>query len=392
MASSTSERFWRGMSRRSMWIFIGAVFFTFATIGFITDMQNLGRMPRVALLLAVLLSGGPAVGYALNGIFGAGMRQRLTFVALSIAQFALFMLLFRVFPMLPRPQLLDRAGLKQLQMRIVASGVGCIFSLSAGYALFIVLINREGARYFRMKAEMDLAAEIHKQLVPPIAAAAGGFEFYGRSEASSEVGGDLIDVVVTGGSEEGANEPRWVAYIADVAGHGVAPGVVMGMVKSAARMQLTAPADGAGAFLDRLNAVLYPLRAPQMFVTFAYVAAAADGLEYGVAGHPAILHATAGGVKELASENLPLGILPENRFITGRTRCAPGDLLLMLTDGLLEVEDKAGNEFGGERVKELLQQNAGRPLEQIAGAITGAVQQHGGRNDDQSLLLIRCRD
>jgi serine phosphatase RsbU (regulator of sigma subunit) len=52
---------------------------------------------------------------------------------------------------------------------------------------------------------------------------------------SSEVGGDLIDVA---GSEE-----NWVAYLADVSGHGVAPGVVMGMVKSAARMLLSSGDD-----------------------------------------------------------------------------------------------------------------------------------------------------
>jgi serine phosphatase RsbU (regulator of sigma subunit) len=66
-----------------------------------------------------------------------------------------------------------------------------------------------------------LAAEIHRVLVPPIDTKVGDFEFHGRSLPSGEVGGDLIDLA---GSED-----HWVAYVADVSGHGVAPGVAMGI-------------------------------------------------------------------------------------------------------------------------------------------------------------------
>lgn len=383
MPVQTGAEFWRSMSRSSMAMFVGAVFFTFATIGFITDMQNVGRLPLAGLVAAVVLSGVPAVGYALTGILADGWKQRALFTGIAVTQLALFLLLFRVFPMAPRPQSLDRTGQRALQQRLVWSGMGCIVSISLGYTLFVFLMNREGARYFRWKAEVDLAAEIHRQLVPPIALRAGAYEFFGSSEPSGEVGGDLIDVVSSG--------ERWVAYIADVAGHGVAPGVVMGMVKSAARMHLEA-AD-ATAFLDRLNRVLYPLRAPQMFITFAYLALGPDGLEYGVAGHPAILHCSAAGeVRELVSENLPLGILPENRFVTAKVAAAPGDTFLMVTDGLLEVEDKAGNEFGAAHLQDILRQQTRAPLPELAQALLDAVRAHGARCDDQSLLLIRRAD
>jgi serine phosphatase RsbU (regulator of sigma subunit) len=379
MPPRPAQRSFRDFSPLSLAVFFAAVFCTFSTVGFVTDLQNLGRVPPLGYIAAVLLSGGFAMVYAGIGIF---LRPRLRWIVvpLIVLQFLLFQQVFRVFPLAPEPRALDQKGIQFLRERLQLSSLGVIFAVALGYALFIRLMRREGARFFKLKAEMDLAAEIHRQLVPPIATTSGGFEFYGESEPSGEVGGDLIDVV--------AAESRWVAYIADVAGHGVAPGVVMGMVKSAARMQLTASAR-EDAFLDRLNRVLYPLRAPQMFITFAYLASAADGLEYGVAGHPAILHCSAGKMTELVSENLPLGILPENRFVTGKVGCTRGDILLMVTDGLLEVEDKAGEEFGLGRVKEVLGANAQRPPAEIAAALQTAVSRHGGRSDDQSLLLVK---
>src|SRR5438034_1104214 len=138
----SGRRSLKDFSPLSLAIFCAAVFFTFATVGFINDMLSLGRMSPASYVSSILLSGG----------FG-------------------------------------------------------IASIAAGYALFIVLMSREGARFFKLKAEMDLATEIHKQLVPRIESAAAGFEFYGSSEPSGEVGGDLVDVVMTGTDADA----RWVA-------------------------------------------------------------------------------------------------------------------------------------------------------------------------------------
>ena len=77
---------------------------------------------------------------------------------------------------------------------------------------------------------------------------------------------------------------RWIAYVCDVSGHGVHAGVVMGMVKSAARMALTRHATLDGLFRD-LNEVLLPLKSSSMFVTAAAIEASADGWRVSVAGH-----------------------------------------------------------------------------------------------------------
>ena len=79
-------------------------------------------------------------------------------------------------------------------------------------ASFTSLSVKEGATSASM-AEMELASDIHRVLAPRIETTIGSFEFYGRSLPSGQVGGDLIDVV--------QSTDRWIAYIADVSGHGV---------------------------------------------------------------------------------------------------------------------------------------------------------------------------
>ena len=118
--------------------------------------------------------------------------------------------------------------LARLQNRLAFDGIVTIVAIGLGYACFVYVSIAEARRYARVHAEMLLAAEIHGVLVPEIDTRIGDFEFYGRSLPSGEVGGDLIDVF--------QHDRSWIAYIADVSGHGVAPGVVMAMFKSVTRM------------------------------------------------------------------------------------------------------------------------------------------------------------
>lgn len=372
---------WDRIPRKSLALFLLGVFFLFSIIGFVNDIMVLGRQPTLRLVLSVVISGGFAILYALAG-FRLRQRWWMGVLPLFVVHFLTQHLMANWLPTLARPSQMDAGELAQLSQRLAVSGVFTVVATVGGYICFLVFSITEGRRYFRVHAEMELAAEIHGVLVPPIAARIGGYEFYGRSQPSGEVGGDLIDVV----EQEGG----WVAYIADVSGHGVAPGVVMGMVKSAARMELTSR-NGSAELLSRLNAVLYPLKKSNMFVTMAYLAGNEKGLQYSLAGHPPILHyhAASREVSELECPNLPVGILEQSAFSVSALDCAAGDTFALVTDGLLEVENKAGEEFDIAGVKAILARCAGQPLEQIWGAIVGAAQSHGKTSDDQSLLLVR---
>jgi isoprenylcysteine carboxyl methyltransferase (ICMT) family protein YpbQ len=380
---NTTRWQWRTVPTSTLVIFLLGVFFTFSTVGFAINVMNMGRLPALLLALSVLFIGAFSVCYAIAGSVLRG-RSWKVMIVIFIAQNVVMNLLYRWLPVPPQPAQMDAAEIALMHQRLTFSAVAIMITVTLGYISFLYVSITEGRRYFRVHAEMELAGEIHRVLVPSIDARIGGFQFYGGSLPSSEVGGDLIDVIHRDG--------RWTAYVADVSGHGVAPGVVMGMVKSAARMRLACEADSTG-LLENLNSVLYPLTKPEMFVTFAYLACKGGGLEYSLAGHPAILqyHAATKEISEVTCSNLPLGMFDGQQFSTGSVDCAPDDLFLMFTDGLLEVADAKDEEFGLAGVKAVISTHGCDPVSTIFREILQAAKRHGHATDDQSLLQVRAQ-
>ena len=220
-----------------------------------------------------------------------------------------------------------------------ALGLACVM-IVIGYTLVFVVMAREGKRFFHIHAEVELASEIHRALVPAIDLRVGGFEIYGRSLPSGEVGGDLVDAFVR--PEDGS----WFAYVADVSGHGVSSGVLMAMLKSAMRMSLRQNHE-TGKMLDEVNNVFYSLKAPNSFATLAAINfEEQSGLGVVVAGHLPILHSDGHEVRELDTPGLPVGILPDSEFRAIALDLKTGEMLAIVTDGLTEIFDKKGEEAG----------------------------------------------
>jgi serine phosphatase RsbU (regulator of sigma subunit) len=329
------------------------------------------------------LYGGFAVAYAAAGTVFE--QQRWKAIALIfIVQMVAMNLVYRLIPVPPPPAQMGAADIARVSERLGVSAYANIAAMVLGYVCFVYVSITEGRRYFRAHAEIELASEIHRTLVPAIDIKTSGFEFYGRSIPSGKVGGDLIDVF--------QDERGWIAYVADVSGHGVAPGVVMGMVKSAARMRLSCSDQSVG-LLESLNSVLYSVTRPEMFVTFAYLASNGRQLDCSLAGHPAILHyhAATKEITEISCSNLPLGMFDGQQFASDSVEYAGNDLFLMLTDGLLEVENANGEEFGVAAVKAIVLEHAADSVNTIFQALVTAAQRHGHATDDQSLLIVHSR-
>lgn len=373
--------FWKTIPRKSAVIFLCGVFCLFCAIGLVGDVTDAGHEQLARLLATTLLSGILAILYAVSGIT---LRRQFWkgSVPIFVFQAIVFAWLGRSLPDLPRLVPMPSAEFTRIENRLVFDGVAIMIGIMVGYTCFVFVSITEGRRYARVHAEMLLATEVHRVLVPPINTHLAAFEFCGRSVPSGEVGGDLIDVFPHGSG--------WIAYIADVSGHGVAPGVVMAMVKSAARMQLSS-GESSTALLERMNSVLHPIKKPEMFVTFAYLAWDGDHLEYSVAGHPPILlyRAATKLVCEIACSNLPVAMFGGQQFSTSSIDCEPGDVFLLLTDGLLEVTNDRDEEFGLEAVKAVLAAHGAKPLGETLQAVLDASDRHGRAADDRSLLLVR---
>lgn len=378
---SIIKTYWRSIPRKSLVGFLLGVFLLFSTIGIASDIAEMGRQPVLRFVISVLLSGIFPVFYAFTG-FALRKQFWKGVLPLFAIHFVLMNVLANWLPTLPQPAQMGAADINRLHTRLSFDGLAIMIAVGLGYGCILYVTITEFRRYFRVHAEMELASEIHHVLVPAIDTKLGSFEFYGRSSPSGEVGGDLIDLAGT--------EDHWVAYVADVSGHGVAPGVVMGMVKSAGRMLLSSGED-TEHLMSRLNEVLYPLKKPDMFVTFCFLAKKGNALQVGLAGHPAILQFSprTNEVKQWECPNMPLGILPFGEFVSSAIRAECGDIFALYTDGLLETANAAGDEFGIKRLEAELQKCGTEPLDVICRSVLESVARHGEQFDDQSLLLIR---
>jgi len=272
------------------------------------------------------------------------------------------------------------------QVASTAAGVdviGCLFAILLGYVFFVRFVRKQGLRYFRVQTEIELAEQIHRSLVPPIAWHTSQYEFYGVSAPSGEMGGDLVDLVQDGN--------KWIGYLADVCGHGVPSGVLMAMVKSAARMRLATSSEPQ-VLLEDLNRVISELIAAEMFVTLAFVSLGkSNDLHFATAGHLPILHfrSATGSVCELSTPNPPIGIFKEQKFASSHVEFSSGDIVVLLTDGLTEAANENEEEYGLERVKQQVTNHSEKSLNVLCEMLLAEARKFGKQMDDQSVLLVR---
>jgi phosphoserine phosphatase RsbU/P len=231
--------------------------------------------------------------------------------------------------------------------------------------------------------EDTLAHSIQRTVVPTISYHGIHVEAYGRTIPREALGGDLVDLV--------AADEDVIAYVADVSGHGIGAGVLMGMLKTATRYGLMF-GQSLTSLLEGINRVLPSVKPPNMFATFAGLRfTGADEAECIVAGHFPILHfrRRQRDVVRRSMEQFPLGLFPDANYRSSRVRYEAGDLFALITDGVVETADAHDEEFGLERVEDILCKLAGRPLPEIFEAALAAVGEYGIQQDDRTLMLVR---
>jgi len=228
-----------------------------------------------------------------------------------------------------------------------------------------------------------LAKAMQGTLVPQITFQNPYLEAYGRSIPQDGFGGDLVDLVQL--------DKDVIAYVADVSGHGVAAGMLMGMVKTALRYGLMLN-QRLPKLLEGINGVLPFVKEPNMYATFAGLRLNHGGeLEYSIAGNMPLLHyrRSREEVVRLSMQQFPLGLFPGVGYESQHVPCTAGDLFAIFTDGLVETMDAWGEEFGLQRLEGVLRELAARPLSEIYRAALDAVHLHGRQSDDRTLMLIR---
>jgi sigma-B regulation protein RsbU (phosphoserine phosphatase) len=184
--------------------------------------------------------------------------------------------------------------------------------------------------------------------------------------------------------------------VGDVTGHGVASGLVLSGVRSSLNL-LRDELGRPSAVLDRVNLMLKRTSAPRMHMTLVVVVL--DRRERSVvvatAGHPPLLlRREGGGVEEVGSGSFPLGAIASARYREDRIALAPGDVLLLYSDGLVETIDERGDQYGWDRLKGILSDLDGLPnAKEIRDLILRDVwdfKSGAAQVDDVTMLVVRC--
>ncbi len=235
--------------------------------------------------------------------------------------------------------------------------------------------------------QQEIAGVIQQALVPTRGLRLPGLTIAGRYQPSREVGGDFYAVLPLDDGQAGI-------AIADVAGKGI-PAATL---SARCRYLLEAFAldrHEPGAVLARLNAVFQRDAVEGMFVSLFYgvLDPAAGTFRFSNAGHhpPLLLPVDAPAPVAVQARGLLLGVDAGARYATAEARVAPGDLLLLYTDGITEARNAQGDQFGEMRLRSLLASLRDAPAEEIADRIMDAVRAWSGSgpSDDQAFVVAR---
>jgi len=259
-----------------------------------------------------------------------------------------------------------------------------LFSVLVAVAVVNARLYRESLERERLRAELEVAAEIQEQLYPQRVAAVEGYAVGLEYRPSREVSGDCFEVLRRGSG--------LLAMVADVSGKGVGAGLLAGALHAGVHLlvELEEPPE---ALLGRLNRYLVGVTQPNRFATVVLAELEPDGTAaVANAGHcPPLLVRAAGRVERIASTGVPVGVLPGARWSAWRGRLDPGDLLLLYTDGVTEAS-RDGEEFGLERLEAVARRAAAGGPTAVAAAVLEAVRDHAGevaREDDTTVLAVQ---
>jgi hypothetical protein len=236
--------------------------------------------------------------------------------------------------------------------------------------------------------EMSLAREVQQELLPERAPTLPGYEMAYLCRPAALVGGDTFDFLEL-------PEGRLGVTVGDVVGKGVAAALLMASIQALVRA--IAPREGDPAHLNEIvsQALGSPGR-PGRLVTFAYVIVdpATGELRYSLAGHHPPVIAGSEGFRKLEAGGLPLGVNIGVPYLSGRDCLAPGETLVIFTDGLVEAPPEEGpeEEFGSERAHRIVQEHSGARAEETLNALLEAYDAFTGDTpaaDDMTIVVLR---
>jgi sigma-B regulation protein RsbU (phosphoserine phosphatase) len=236
-----------------------------------------------------------------------------------------------------------------------------------------------------LEYDLELAAQIQKGLLPPIDFSVKGWEICYHYQPAGVVGGDYCDLI------EGSHGELYFV-MADVSGKGVAAAMLSSNLRAIFR-SLIPMGLSTEELVRRANQLFRQSTLPTQYATLVCGKAAANGeLEIVNAGHlPAMLMGES-GLSIFDSTSQPLGVFENMELSAGKAHLRQGDTLVVYTDGISEAENDAGDEYGVDRLRAVIEKCRLQCPVQLIGSCKEHLQLFRGareRFDDETLLAIQ---
>ena len=243
----------------------------------------------------------------------------------------------------------------------------------------------------RIRQDLDTARGIQQDLLPKQPPTSNQFDIAGWNQPADATGGDYFDW------QELANG-RIAVSLADVSGHGIGPALVMAVCRAYARASFPSARD-LPEVMTRLNELLVKDLPSERYVTMvvAWLDTANSRFELVSAGHGPLLHyqAACDQFHLIEPQGIPFGLFPGFQY--GSPHCfemAPGDLLVLTTDGFFEWANAHDEQFGLERLQESIRSTRDLRSSEIIAQLHAAVVKFAGgtaQQDDLTAVVVKRR-
>jgi serine phosphatase RsbU (regulator of sigma subunit) len=247
----------------------------------------------------------------------------------------------------------------------------------------------------RVAREMEIAREVQARLFPQKLPVMKTLEYIGGCIPARAVGGDYYDFLKL-------REGHLTMVLADIAGKGVSGALLMANLQANLRSQCAVAVDDLSRALASVNHSFCESTGDASYATlfFADYDDSSRKLRYANCGHlpPLLLCARADDqfsgtqkVERLEATSMVVGLFNEWQCEVAEVKLAPGDILVLYTDGITEARSAEGEEFGESRLLDTLRSHCQLPVGPLLQAVVGAVQQFTGGEQEDDITLVVAR-
>jgi sigma-B regulation protein RsbU (phosphoserine phosphatase) len=246
--------------------------------------------------------------------------------------------------------------------------------------------------HMRMSKALGLAQEVQQSLLPQSDPSFPDFDIAGKSIYCDETGGDYYDFIET--NRDG--QAGLAVVVGDVSGHGVSSALLMATARALIMLRSSMPGEAAGVINDVNSYLSRDTAQTGNFMTFFYceLIRGQSAVRWVRAGHdPALVYDPARDTfDELKGQGMALGLDKKFEYVSSHRRLETGQVIMIGTDGIWEMQNTIGEMFGKEALKEIIRSNHTASSRQIVDAVTGALERFRGdeaQEDDITLVVIK---